>query len=122
MLLLLEFIVCLLAVYGLIMLVFAAAVRIRAKEPGKHPGVRMVLLVRNAEEQIEYIVRNAVKDDLASRVMSENRLVVVDMDSTDSTYLLLEKLQKDFSNVEILKLQDRAMIFEDFPIFSLSSK
>lgn len=118
MLILFEFIICLLAAYGLIILVFAAASRLRARDTGKHPGVRVVLLVRNAEEQIEYMIRNAVKYDFTSRVMSDKSLIVVDMDSTDNTALILEKLQKDFSNVEIMKFQDRTLIFDDFPIFS----
>ncbi len=141
---------CLLAIYGLFILGRTVAVHFFGRSPGKPPrlvvdgincspmrpglvvdcvnylpmrsGVRMILLVRDAEEQIEYIVRTAVKNDFASRVMSDNSLVIIDMDSSDNTFLLLEKLQKDFSNVEVLKFEDREHIFEDFTIFSHSPK
>ncbi len=129
---LIELVVCLFAIYGLIMLGYKAVVHIRVSGPGKASGrsaaglncpprltgVRMVLLVRNAEEQIEYIVRTAVKNDFASRVLSENSLVIIDMNSTDNTCLMLERLQKDFSNVEALRFEDRELIFNELTIFS----
>lgn len=131
-----EAVVCLLATYGLIMLGCTAVLHIRKRSPEKvsgmvadcikcppmHHGVRIVLLVKDAEEQIEYIVRTAVKNDFASRVMSDNSLVIIDMDSSDNTYLLLEKLQKDFSNVEALKFEDKELVFNDFNIFSHPAK
>ena len=116
----LEAAVCMLAIYGLIMLVLAAVEKKSGsgRGPRKHPGVRVVLLVKDAEEQIEYIIRKAVKSDVTSGLLSENSLVVIDMNSSDSTFLLLEKLQKDFSCVEILPFEDRALVFEELPIFS----
>ena len=127
-----EIVVCLLAIYGLVMLSCKIALHIIGRSPGKlpepavncvncppvHHGVRIVLLVRDAEEQIEYIVRTAVKNDFASRVMSDNSLVIIDMDSSDNTYLLLEKLQKDFSNIEAFRFKDRELVFNDFNVFS----
>jgi hypothetical protein len=127
-----ELVVSLLAIYGLIMLGFTAAGYMRGRSPGKvhglvsdcinrtpvRPCVRMILLVRDAEEQIEYIVRTAVKNDFASGVLSDNSLVIIDMNSSDNTYLLLEKLQKDFSNVEAVRFEDRELVFDDFTICS----
>jgi hypothetical protein len=115
---LIEITVGLLALYGLVMLVFAVAGRLRLKDLQKHPGVRVVLLVKNTEEQIEYIIRNAVKNDFASIVLSDDRILVVDMNSTDNTYRLLEKLRRDYSNIEILGFNERECVFEDFSIFS----
>ena len=127
-----ELVVSLLAIYGLIMLGFTAAGHIRRRNPGKvpglfsdcinspsvHPCVRMVLLVRDAEEQIEHIVRTAVKNDFTSCVLSDNSLVIIDMNSSDNTFLLLEKLQKDFSNIEAVRFEDRELVFDDFTICS----
>jgi hypothetical protein len=115
---LIEITVGLLALYGLVMLVFAVTGRLRLKDLQKHPGVRVVLLVKNTEEQIEYIIRNAVKNDFASIVLSDDRILVVDMNSTDNTYRLLEKLRRDYSNIEILGFNERECVFEDFSIFS----
>ena len=108
-----EAAVCMLAAYGLITLALSAAGYLSAKGPAKHTGVRLVLIVKDAEEQIEYIVRNAARHDLTSRVLSDGKLAVIDMDSSDNTYLLLEKLQKDFPNIEPIKYENRFRIFEN---------
>ena len=117
-----EYVVCLLAAYGLLMLVLSAAGAIQNRIPGRRPRVRVVLLVKDAEEHIEYIIRSAVKKDIASKALSDRTIAVVDMDSMDHTYMLLEKLQKDFSNIEALTFAERNLIFEDFSIFSPSEK
>ena len=119
---LLECIVYLLATYGLLVLVLGAADMIRCRVRGRRPDVRVVLLVKDAEDHIEYIVRNAVKKDFASKALSDKNMFIVDMDSTDSTNQILKKLQSDFSNIEILPFEDRSMIFDDFYIFSPSEK
>lgn len=119
---LLECAVYLLAAYGLLVLVLGAAESIRCRISGHRPKVRVVLLVKDAEEHIEYIIRNAVKKDFVSRVFSDKNMVIVDMNSTDHTYQLLGKLQKDFSNIESLTFEERELIFDDFSIFSPSTK
>lgn len=119
---LLECVICLLAAYGLLVLVLSAAELIRCRVSGCRPKVRVVILVKDAEEYIEYIIRNAVKRDFISKVFSDKKLVIVDMDSTDQTYQLLERLQKDFSNIESLTFKEREFIFDDFSTFSPSIK
>lgn len=117
-----ECFVWLLAAYGLFTLLLGAVGLIRCRISGHHPNVRIVLLVRDAEEHIEYIIRNAAKKDFASRVLSDRNMVIVDMNSTDHTYQLLERLQKDFSNIDTLTFEERDLIFDDFSIFSPTSK
>jgi hypothetical protein len=114
----LKCLVCLLAAYGLLILVHGAFELIRCRISGDHPKVRIVLLVKDAEEYIEYIVRNAIKKDFASKALSDKNMIIVDMKSADQTYLLLQKLQKDFSNIEALAFEERELIFDDFSIFS----
>lgn len=117
-----EYAVWLLAAYGLLTLLLDAAGLIHCRISGNRPSVRVVLLVRDTEEHIEYIIRNVVKKDFTSRVLSDKKMVIVDMNSTDHTYQLLEKLQKDFSNIEALTFDERELIFNDFSIFSPSTK
>jgi hypothetical protein len=81
------------------------------------PDVKVVLLVRNAQEHIEYIVRYAVRKDIASKLFSNRKLTIVDMASDDDTPLILEKLQRDHSNVEVLSHDDRELVFKDFISF-----
>lgn len=119
---LIECIIYILAVYGLLILVLEVAALIRKRIAGYKPEARIVLLVRNAEECIEYVVRNMISKEMASGYFFCKDIVIVDMDSSDHTYKLLEKLQKDFPNIEVLSYQERELIFDNFPTFSPSKK
>ncbi len=105
------------AIYGIVSLVFSVAELIRCKAAGRWPDVKAVLLVKNAQEHIEYILRYAVRKDIASKLYSDRKLVIVDMDSDDETPLILEKLEKDYSNIEILSCDERELVFKDFLSF-----
>ncbi|NLK86715.1 MAG: hypothetical protein GX279_04385 [Clostridiaceae bacterium] len=107
-------IICILAVYGLLGLILGISEMIRCRMTGPRPKVRVVLLVKDAEEQIEYIVRYAIRKEYAAKVLSDKKLVIVDMDSADNTYVLLQKLQKNFPCIEVLKISDSESIFSDF--------
>lgn len=117
-----ECFVWLLAAYGLLTLLLGTIGLIRCRISGHRPSVRVVLLVRDAEEHIEYIIRNASKKEFASKVLSEKNMIIVDMNSADNTYQLLERLKKDFSNIETLTFDERDQIFNDFSIFSPTPK
>lgn len=110
----LRCIICILAVYGLLTLVLNLSESISCRFTGHRPKVRAVLLVQDAEEQIEYIVRYAVKKEYAARVFSDMRLVIIDMDSADNTYVLLEKLQQNFPSIQVLKMSGLDSVFNDF--------
>ncbi len=115
-------IVCILAAYGLLALISGIAESVRCRVSGIRPEVRVVILVQNAEEQIEYIVRNAVKKDIQAKMLSDKKVIFVDMDSKDKTNELLDKLQKNFSSIEVLPYMDRAHIYDGFNIFSPFTK
>ncbi len=107
----LECVTYILAIYGLIILIYGIAESIRCRIKGRRPNVRVVLLVRDAEEYIEYIVRSAVKNEFAVKALSDKKLTIVDMDSADNTYLLLQKLQKSFPSIEIMKYDQFSDLF-----------
>lgn len=119
---LIECILYLLAAYGLIVLISSAARLIQCRVRGCRPDVRAAILVKNAEENIEYIIRSAVTNEFASSVFSDKRLIVVDMGSTDNTLELLEELQKEYCSIEVLKCNEREQIFCDFSVFPPSGK
>ena len=99
------FLACLLAVYGAYSLVCVLFEAIRA---GSLPGsrnVKVVVAVRDAEEQIENIVRNAVKDSVAAKLMSEGNITFIDMGSKDDTYLMLQKLQKEYEMIDVVSVK-----------------
>lgn len=119
---LLECIIYLLASYGLLMLIMNIFDMLRCRIRGRRPAVRIVLLVKNAEEQIEYIVRNSIRKEYASKVLSDKNIMIVDMNSEDNTYEYLERLEKSFCGIEALQYEDREQIYNGFDTFSLRSK
>jgi disulfide oxidoreductase YuzD len=118
----LKFLACLLAAYGLISLVIGALDAICARKVGKRLNVRVVLLVQDAEKQIEHIVRNAVGKKYASGSFSDKKLAIVDMNSKDNTLEILEKLESVFPGIEVLAYKDKDEIFNGFSAFSLLEK
>lgn len=117
-----ECIIYLLAAYGILVLLLGAIDLIRCKMVGNRPKVRIVLLVQNAQEQIEFIVRNVVMKDYASKVLSDKKVVFVDMDSLDETVALLKKLQQCYPSIEVVQYKDKENIFSDFQLFSPTEK
>ncbi|NLV36726.1 MAG: hypothetical protein GXY17_08665 [Clostridiaceae bacterium] len=111
---LLECVVYLLASYGLFTLVISIFDRLRCRIRGPRPLVRIVLLVKNAQEQIEYIVRNSVMKEYASKLLSDRKIMIVDMASEDNTYELLERLEKSLYGIETLQYKDREQIYKGF--------
>jgi len=112
-----EAVVCLtyiLAIYGLLMLVYGIAESMRCRIKGRRPMVRVILLVRDSEEHIEYIVRSAVRKELAARLLSDAKLTVVDAGSSDNTYELLERLQKTYPCIEVRRIGEIDEILADF--------
>lgn len=117
-----ECIIYLLAAYGMLVLVLGAIDLIRSKMVGNRPKVRIILLVQNVQEQIEFIVRNVVMKDYASKALSDKKVVFVDMDSTDETVVLLKKLQQCYPSIEVMQCKDKDKIFSDFQLFSPTIK
>ncbi|NMA33619.1 MAG: hypothetical protein GX940_03575 [Clostridiaceae bacterium] len=112
-----DAIVCLtyiLAIYGLFILLSGIAGSMRCRVKGRRPEVRVILLVRDSEEHIEYIVRNAAKNEIAAKLLSDAKIAVVDAGSSDSTYSLLERLQKTYPGIEVLKISELDKIVDDF--------
>lgn len=117
-----KFIACLLAAYGLISLVTAAFDAISARMAGKRPNVRVVLLVQDAENHIEQIVRNVVGKKYATGSFSDKKLVIVDMNSRDNTLGILKELTDAYPGIEVLAYKDKDVIFSGFSTFSLVEK
>lgn len=107
-----EYAVCLLAIYGLFAIIRGLAGKLRCRAAGKRPAVRLILLVKDAEEQIEYIIRNTACKGLNAAVLSDRKIAVIDMGSADNTRALLEKLEEDFQNIDVYKFEDRLKAFE----------
>lgn len=107
-----EYILWILAAYGLFSLISSAVGLIRLRNHLKCRSVKLVLLVKNSEECIEYVVRNVARDDFLTGLLSHGNISIVDMNSTDNTYLLTKKLKKSFQNIEVFRFEERQNIFE----------
>jgi hypothetical protein len=110
----LKYIIYLLAVYGAITLIFGILGAVHGRMVAEATKVRLVLFVKNVEEYIEYIIRNAVKYELPDKIMSGNNLMVVDLNSTDDTFKILQKLKNDYECIDILSAGDKEDILSDF--------
>jgi len=109
-----KFIVYLFAVYGALTLVLSILAAVRGRSFISGAKVKVILVVKDAEEYIEYIVRNAVKGDFISRVMSGNNLTIIDMNSSDRTAGILNELKKEYECLDVLGEQEKDKVFSDF--------
>ncbi len=97
---------CFFASYGFIMLTRSLLQALWSNRALKTDGVRLVLLVKNREKDIEGIVRSFLSDDFKTRLMLNRNLKIVDLNSQDNTFVILEKMKKDFENLDIVKIND----------------
>ena len=67
-------------------------------------GLKNILIVKNQEDTIEWIVQNAIRN-------VKGKLIIIDMGSKDDTWKILEKLKLDNDDIEILKEEDKSKIF-----------
>lgn len=110
----LKYIIYLLAVYGAITLILSILGAVHGKMTAEAAKVRLVLFVKNVEEYVEYIIRDAIKYDFPEKVMSGDNLTVVDMNSTDDTLKILQKLKKDYECIDILSAGEKEDVFSGF--------
>jgi hypothetical protein len=107
-----TFIIFLLAAYGVYSLVVTVADCTSPVRGSRKAGVKLVLLVKNQEDSIEGIIRTVFSGEFLRKIMSGHGLTVLDLGSKDKTVLMLEKLQKDFDSLEVLKENEKERIFE----------
>lgn len=107
-----KLIIYLLAVYGMLALLFNVFSLIRTKIMAKGSKLKLVLIVKNAGGCIEYVVRCLVRKVLADSSLSIGSMAVFDMGSNDDTADILTRLTGDFSSVEVL--EDKDKIFSGF--------
>jgi len=113
-----ELILWVFAAYGVFSMIAGVTGLIRSKTQIKCRNIKLVLLVRNAEECIEYVVRNLSGKDSLKGVLPDSKISIVDMNSSDNTYLITKKLERYYQNIEALHFDERESIFDDMAIFS----
>lgn len=108
------FVVCILALYGLILLVISVVNTICDRVSLKNDGIKLVLLVKNQQEVVEGVIRNIMASNLPRKIMTGRKLTIIDISSTDETFKILQMLKDDNEWLEILSEDEKEKIFEDF--------
>lgn len=112
----LQILVYLLAVYGALALSFIVFNSISQRTKPERFKLKLVLLVKDREDSIEWVVRNVFSGSTLRKTMSENKFTVLDMGSTDETWKILNKLKGDYEQMELLNIGEKEKIFEGFDI------
>lgn len=110
----LKFIVFLLAAYGALTLILGILGAIRTKLHLKGSKLKLVLIVKNSETYIEYLIKDLILKFMSDRSIPIDALTVVNMNSVDDTGAILEKLCSDFQCMEVLAEKDKERVFADF--------
>lgn len=94
---------CFFAAYGFITFIKEFSHTVLQGKQDKSNKIKLVLLEKNHEHDIEGIIRNMFEFRSKSRVMANCELKIIDLGSSDDTIHILEKLKKDYGNIEIIK-------------------
>ncbi|MFZ5986016.1 MAG: hypothetical protein ACOYWZ_02700 [Bacillota bacterium] len=109
-----EVVVCVLAAYGFITLIHELILSVKHKMNYKNSMVKLVLIVKNQGEVIEGVLRNVLPRDFLRKLMPGGKLIVLDMGSKDDTLDILRKLEKDYECLEVLKRNEKDILFKYF--------
>lgn len=110
----LEVLVCVLAAYGLIILLHELLLSAKQSRSYKNSMVKLVLIVKNQGETIEGVLRNVLPRDFIRKLMPGGKLIVLDMGSKDDTVDILRKLERDYECLEVLKRSEMEYLFKCF--------
>jgi hypothetical protein len=108
----LKFILFLFAVYGLITLIFSLIEMIPARPAHKFGKYKLVLLTKNSQDNIEFAVSNILKNKLVGWLDLDKSLTVVDMGSTDETFEVLKRMERNSENLNVVEFKQREKIFD----------
>lgn len=114
--LLFEFCTYTLAGYGAFCLLVSFLKHIQYKTSLKGHKISLVLLVKNAEEIIEGIVRSIFIEGIIGRLIPAENFFVIDMGSSDKTGEILCRLEKEYAAMEVVDEDGKDKIFQPFHV------
>ncbi|MCX7923027.1 MAG: hypothetical protein N3B21_13615 [Clostridia bacterium] len=104
----------LLALFGGLTLVISVLGTAFRRARGENRRVKLVVLVKDQQETVEGLIRSIYARDFLKRINYEEKLVVLDMDSSDETLNILMKLKDEYEYIEVLTESEKEKIFEGF--------
>ena len=66
-------------------------------------NIRLVIEVKNAEDEIEGIIRNAIEQKIVEKSLLGDILYIRDLESSDKTKEIIEMLSRDNSFIQLLE-------------------
>lgn len=108
-----DIITYLFAIYGVFSMLVSILNSVRCRIKPENSNMKLVLIVKNQEENIEGVVRNILDEEFLRKMML-NSISVIDLGSADNTMEILLKLKQRYENLEILDCDKKDNIFEGF--------
>lgn len=85
------------AIYGFIEILKILYYTFIMKMPKiSNTGIHIIIETKNCENQIESFIRTFFFRITENKILDSNRVVVIDMNSTDNTKSILKKLNEDY--------------------------
>ena len=105
-------ILCLFATYGFATLSREIVYSIWDRGAEKNSCFKVVLVVKDCEQEVEWVVQRMLNYRLPNGSESMCRLTVVDLGSIDETEKILERLKCKYPELEILQENEKEKIFQ----------
>lgn len=104
-----QLIIGLFAVYGLIQLFINIVNSIRIRNQ-RNDGIKLILAVKNRQDNIEGAVRSIFINGVLDRVGAQNVLYVADLGSTDDTPRIIHNLCSRYDNLKPVNIQENEVL------------
>lgn len=99
------------AIYGMVELI-KTALNIYLHTNLKSEGIYLIIAVKNQENKIEGFLRSILFKILYGKEENIKDIIIADLDSTDDTKEILEKLSKDYKCIKVTNWRECKDIIE----------
>lgn len=99
------------AIYGIIELI-KTVLNIYLHTNLKSEGIYLIVAVKNQENKIEGFLRSMLFRILYGKEENVKDIIIADLDSTDDTKEILEKLSKDYNCIKVTNWRECKEIIE----------
>lgn len=99
--------------YGLYCLIEIIDVKSRNISGAKKNNLMIAILAKNLQENIEFTIKE-LRESRLEGFTNHDKIVIIDMDSTDGTWDILNILARQDEGIIALKFEEKERIFEEF--------
>ena len=100
------------AIYGLFEII-KTIINIYTYTNLKSDGIYVIVAVKNQENKIEGFLRNFLFRIIYGKEENIKNVIAVDLDSTDETKKILEKLSNEYENIKVSNWKECKEIFDN---------